>query len=518
MDPSFQLDGLIYVPLSDTGVMVNNQSSITSWPPFDYPARFFATSDTDRNHQQQHQHQQQREFNISFSPQEQDNQLQNAAVPLPPSLFSSSTSALSFLHLSSSPSTCHPLDPSPAITTSTSILSDNMDTLNPSPCFNINSNSLSPFYMSPHASMSRSSSISSVSYVDPTTLMLNNTPDPSVVSSCYSTPVSRRLSSFSINGATDSEDDQQRALQSLFEQNFSVSSPILVPIDDLDLDVFSAAASTTAIAPPVYSQDFLMPDGSMCRFDGTSLVPAPTAHYPNSLKDVFDRSPMLSAMPYSGVSFSDPTLLMIPPHVSLTDYSDLTHDSSASAFAFMTAATQSTGSTTTTTATTTRLPVKKSHSRKCTLKVASLRHNSADSAYSSSSGSGIKASRFNGSNSSSDNNSNSNNSNYPKYRKEGAGEFKCPFEGCNYHYNLKRELNRHRNVHVFAGKDKYRCMNCNSGLCRLDSVKRHMEAKGKAECLKKGLYQEFRENGELVRIRKCKPSWYEAAAAASRRA
>ncbi|KAG0261334.1 hypothetical protein BG011_001108 [Mortierella polycephala] len=383
-----------------------------------------------------------------------------------------------------------------------------MDTLSPSSCFNINSNNLSPFYMSPHASMSRSSSISSVSYVDPTTLMLNNTPDPSVVSSCCSTPVSRRLSSFSINGATDSEDDQHRALQSLFEQNFSVSSPVLVPTDDLDPEAFSVGVSSATTTPPVYSQDFLMPDGSMCRFDGTSLVPAPTAHYPNALKDVFDHSPMLNAMPYSGASFSDPVLaMMIPPHLSLTDYSGLTHDSSASEFAFMSTTTQSTSSA----ATATCLPVKKSHSRKCTLKATSLRRNSADSAYSSSSGSGIKISGSNSSNSS-NNNNNKNNSYYSKYRKEGAGEFKCPFEGCNYHYNLKRELNRHRNVHVFAGKDKYRCMNCNSGLCRLDSVKRHMEAKGKVECLRKGLYQEFRENGELVRIRKCKPSWYEAAA------
>ncbi|KAF9108819.1 hypothetical protein BGX29_005730 [Mortierella sp. GBA35] len=102
-----------------------------------------------------------------------------------------------------------------------------------------------------------------------------------------------------------------------------------------------------------------------------------------------------------------------------------------------------------------------------------------------------------------------------RYRKDGAGQYQCPYEGCTYRYNLKRELNRHRNVHVFAGKDKYRCLNCNSGLCRLDSVKRHMEAKGKADCLKKGLYQEFHENGNLSRIRKCKQSWYDAAAAAA---
>ncbi|KAK3805709.1 MAG: hypothetical protein JOS17DRAFT_823094 [Linnemannia elongata] len=101
-----------------------------------------------------------------------------------------------------------------------------------------------------------------------------------------------------------------------------------------------------------------------------------------------------------------------------------------------------------------------------------------------------------------------------KYRKDKNGQFQCPYSGCDYRYNLKREFNRHRNVHVFAGKDKYRCMNCNSGLCRLDSVKRHMEAKGKAECLKRGFYEEFHESGQYSLIRKCKPSWYEAAAAA----
>ncbi|KAF9910270.1 hypothetical protein EC991_006999 [Linnemannia zychae] len=101
-----------------------------------------------------------------------------------------------------------------------------------------------------------------------------------------------------------------------------------------------------------------------------------------------------------------------------------------------------------------------------------------------------------------------------KYRKDKNGQFQCPFAGCDYRYNLKREFSRHRNVHVFAGKDKYRCMHCGSGLCRLDSVKRHMEAKGKADCLKKGLYEEFHESGQCSLIRKCKESWYEAAAAA----
>ncbi|KAG0301205.1 hypothetical protein BGZ97_002878 [Linnemannia gamsii] len=101
-----------------------------------------------------------------------------------------------------------------------------------------------------------------------------------------------------------------------------------------------------------------------------------------------------------------------------------------------------------------------------------------------------------------------------KYRKDKNGDFQCPYAGCDYRYNLKREFNRHRNVHVFAGKDKYRCMNCGSGLCRLDSVKRHMEAKGKAECLRKGFYEEFHESGQYSLIRKCKATWYEAAAVA----
>ncbi|KAF9207913.1 hypothetical protein BGZ49_010267 [Haplosporangium sp. Z 27] len=114
-----------------------------------------------------------------------------------------------------------------------------------------------------------------------------------------------------------------------------------------------------------------------------------------------------------------------------------------------------------------------------------------------------------GGNSTGNNNSrNSSSYNNNKYRKDGNGVYQCPFKDCLYRYNLRRELNRHQNVHLYAGRDKYRCMNCNSGLCRLDSVKRHMEAKGKTECLKMGLYQEFKENGDLVRVRECKSSWY----------
>ncbi|KAF9934143.1 hypothetical protein BGZ67_004002 [Mortierella alpina] len=169
----------------------------------------------------------------------------------------------------------------------------------------------------------------------------------------------------------------------------------------------------------------------------------------------------------------------IPPHVSVADYSFM--DSTHSQKTLPKHAVPSRVSL----PSARRVPSK-----------ASTRRGSTDSAYSSSSSLGVKCS-----------------SGSKKYRKDGAGEFLCPFEGCTYRYNLRRELNRHSNVHAFAGRDKYRCMNCNSGLCRLDSVKRHMEAKGKAECLKKGRYQEFRENGELVRERHCKPSWYEAAAA-----
>ncbi|KAF9581256.1 hypothetical protein BGW38_001788 [Lunasporangiospora selenospora] len=106
-----------------------------------------------------------------------------------------------------------------------------------------------------------------------------------------------------------------------------------------------------------------------------------------------------------------------------------------------------------------------------------------------------------------------------RYRKNGAGKFACPFDGCNYRFNLNRELTRHRNVHLFAGKSRYQCANCETGLCRLDSVKRHMEAKGKKACLMNGLYKEFCEEGGLIATYACKESWYlaaEAAAAARR--
>ncbi|KAG0025994.1 hypothetical protein BGZ82_009703 [Podila clonocystis] len=95
-----------------------------------------------------------------------------------------------------------------------------------------------------------------------------------------------------------------------------------------------------------------------------------------------------------------------------------------------------------------------------------------------------------------------------------TAKFPCPFAECDYRYNLKRELNRHKNIHLFEDKDKYQCLHCNAGLCRLDSVKRHMEAKGKSACLEYGLYREFKPNGEVKRVRKCKDNWYAAAVAA----
>lgn len=96
-------------------------------------------------------------------------------------------------------------------------------------------------------------------------------------------------------------------------------------------------------------------------------------------------------------------------------------------------------------------------------------------------------------------------------------KFSCPFAGCDYRYNLKRELNRHKNTHLFEDKDKYQCLHCNAGLCRLDSVKRHMEAKGKSACLEYGLYQEFKPTGEVFRVKKCKDNWYAAAVAARKK-
>ncbi|KAF9968624.1 hypothetical protein BGZ70_001360 [Mortierella alpina] len=269
-------------------------------------------------------------------------------------------------------------------------------------------------------------------------------------------------------------------MRSLFENHFSMSSPVATSPAAVDSDYF-ATSRTASVPSSLFSPELLLPDGTVYHFDGTSLTPTGSAHFSNL--HTLERSPMLAPAAFvdSKTLLDSSFPFLIPPEVSIADYSlmDSPHSTKT-------------------------LPKHAVPSRVCKILPsarrapfrAAARRGSTDSAYSSSSSLGVKCS-----------------SGSKKYRKDGAGEFQCPFEGCAYRYNLRRELNRHSNVHAFAGRDKYRCMNCNSGLCRLDSVKRHMEAKGKAECLKKGLYQEFRENGELVRVRRCKPSWYEATAA-----
>ncbi|KAF9960484.1 hypothetical protein BGZ72_006866 [Mortierella alpina] len=354
-----------------------------------------------------------------------------------------------------------------------------MDILTSIPSSSFNMNNLTPFYNAlPRTNMSRSSSTSSLNCIDPASLMLS--PAFTTTSSCQSTPQSRRLSTFSAAEGAESEDDQHRIMRSLFEEHFSMSSPAATSPATVDSAYFSASRAAPATSS-LFSPELLLPDGSVYHFDGTSLAPVASAHFSNLHS--LDRSPMLTPAAF----VDQKTLLdssfpfLIPPQVSIADYSFM--DSIQSTKTLPKHAVPS------------RVCKSLPSSRRAPPR-ASARRGSTDSAYSSSSSLSVKCS-----------------SGSKKYRKDGAGEFLCPFEGCTYRYNLRRELNRHSNVHAFAGRDKYRCMNCNSGLCRLDSVKRHMEAKGKAECLKNGLYQEFKENGELVRVRRCKPSWYEAAAA-----
>ncbi|KAF8941086.1 hypothetical protein BGZ58_002550 [Dissophora ornata] len=270
----------------------------------------------------------------------------------------------------------------------------------------------------------------------------------------------------------------------------------------------------TAVATPSLLHDFTMPDGTIYRFDGTSLVLAPSLHFSNvalqSLPSSLDESPVLNSMSMftsNNVLLDDGfSSMLMPSYLQMLPAYSL-FDNSASPML-------------------TTVPIEEKFDDACTITVRNPtsraakkrvlknntstagRRSSSDSVSSSSSSSIGQQPYSSGSNYSSSNSGKSH-----RYRKEGAGDYQCPFDGCTYRYNLRRELNRHKNVHLFAGKDRYRCVNCNSGLCRLDSVKRHMEAKGKTECLKRGLYKEFRDNGELLRVRKCKPRWYETAAA-----
>lgn len=464
MDSTFPLDGFIYTPLNGSGNATDSNSPISSWPSFDGALSFFLT-------QMDNQQQQQCAINSGFSIN-QFSDARNQNLTAPP--IHSSSSPPTILSFPSSTS-CHPFDPSPLVTST----SNSMDILSSIPSTGLNMNNLTPFYnLSSRPNMSRSSSTSSLSCVDPASLMLS--PAFTTASSCSSTPQSRCLSTFSAAGGVESEDDQHRIMRSLFEDHFSMSSPAATPPATVDSEYFSASRPAP-VSSSLFSPELLLPDGTVYHFDGTSLTQTATAHFSNL--HTLDRSPMLTPEAFvDQKTLLDSTFpFMIPPQVSMADYSLM--DSIHSTKSIPKHAVSS------------RVCKSLPPARKVPPK-SYTRRGSTDSAYSSSSSLGVKCS-----------------SGSKKYRKDGAGEFLCPFEGCTYRYNLRRELNRHSNVHAFAGRDKYRCMNCNSGLCRLDSVKRHMEAKGKAECLKKGLYQEFRENGELVRVRRCKPSWYEAAAA-----
>ncbi|KAI1299776.1 hypothetical protein EDD11_006437 [Mortierella claussenii] len=325
--------------------------------------------------------------------------------------------------------------------------------------------------------------------IEPAALTLNGNQGSSTYSLSPVLPSqdSRRDSVCSLTMG-DYDDEHMRVM---FERNLAISIP--------PLPMAVCTSSEHSTTSQAFVQDFVMPDGTIYRFDGTDLVPVPSTHFSN-LTSLEETSPVVPSMPkFSNNAFFHQTLMSLAaPEVSMTMYcSELAQPAPEKPARRVNSRILRTG------------PAKKSSLRKSPL----VRRGSADSAYSSSSSSSASQSRQQTTSHSSDASTQNDNTSNSKYRKEGAGEYQCPFENCTYRYNLRRELNRHRNVHLFAGKDKYRCMNCNSGLCRLDSVKRHMEAKGKSECLKMGLYQEFRDNGELVKVRKCKATWYEAAAA-----
>ncbi|KAF9112244.1 hypothetical protein BGX27_003753 [Mortierella sp. AM989] len=349
--------------------------------------------------------------------------------------------------------------------------------------------------------------------IDPAALILNSNQGSSNASPCISTPGSRRHSSFSICGDLENDDDQHAEMHSMFEGNFTLSTP--------PLTARTSATQEHHVPTQPFMQDLVLPDGAVYRFDGTSLVAVSRSHF-GDMSNSRNASPSLTPAPFTNNSAMNHALsMMIPPRASLTD---ITHfgppmlpTSSGEEPERAVRHRETRGRSIIKSLSLKNLSLKNLSLKNLSLKKNSVvRRTSLDSASSSSScstgppHSDMSSCNTLGSGSGSSSNNIVNNI---KYRKEGTGEFQCPFDNCTYRYNLRRELNRHRNVHLYAGKDKYRCMNCNSGLCRLDSVKRHMEAKGKAECLKKGLYQEFKENGELVRVRKCKPSWYEAAAA-----
>ncbi|GJJ69444.1 hypothetical protein EMPS_01790 [Entomortierella parvispora] len=573
MDPSYSINtnGFIYTPLSDEGHITSSGSPITSWPSYD-GTQGYLVSQADYSNYNRHLQLQQHEFNlqhnVGFTVVHPD---QIEQEPLSSFASSSLWSHISpLIPPTSSPlsisSSRHPLDLTPIDTKNLSISS--MDLLHPSPehlhgastdDFGFNSNNLTSFLnIQSAATLSRSSSPTSNGCIDPAALLLKQ--DPSLMthgtstisaSSCFSTPESRRLSSFSISGGLEEDTTFSDAI-SAYESarknwTSSSSSNRSVPSTPDPSEGWNGCS--------VYAPDLMLADGTLLRFDGRSLVPALStcspidftvtddSFVPSSEREI--ACPQAITLNPANLMHSNADIsLMMPSYIPYAEFSQLGIDvagqGSSSSMMNPTDPTLLSDSpphngqqmpvySLTSTSSPLRPSVSSTDHRLKHKKTASLRKSafedrrrrgSTDSAYHSSSSSSSTTMKPRASSSSmsnsfdSNSNSNSNNSSSSnRYRKDGVGEFKCPFEGCDYHYNLRRELNRHRNVHVFAGRDKYRCMNCNSGLCRLDSVKRHMEAKGKSECLKRGLYQEFREDGELARVRHCKPSWYEGAAA-----
>ncbi|KAG0046051.1 hypothetical protein BGZ83_008751 [Gryganskiella cystojenkinii] len=570
MDPSptYSLNGFIYTPLSDTGMIVNSGTPITSWPSYDGTMGYKPVSLTDYQYyaQQQKGPNQQQSHQLGFTVDYQEQNKQGSSSSLLSHISSSSLSSSSppspssssLTSPSTSSSSCHPFDLPPIITKNLDSLLptiDSMDMLHQYfPSSNTHDNNgdsslfgtqdminLSPYC---HLTSAGSTDISRCSSttgssgsgcIDPSTLMMSESASSTAVSSMSSPPASHRPSmSYSVSGEESTRNmtfaevvaayNGQRAALTLAARSCTPDPESNRETPTTTTMMFQQDPHQHQPLPPleVYTQDFMLADGTRLRFDGHSLVPASSS----SMLE----SPVLTVNPaelmHNPVSNNNMSVMSPSSYIPYAEFSQLGIHSNPGSPSPSPISPHPTGhlpfsSSSSTLSMSLRERPQPRHKKTTLLRKSVFedrrRRGSADSAYhssssSSSSSSGQSLTRTRSSSvppSSLKTGPGSQN----RYRKDGVGEFKCPFDGCDYHYNLRRELNRHRNVHVFAGRDKYRCMNCNSGLCRLDSVKRHMEAKGKSECLKRGLYQEFREDGELVRIRQCKPNWYEGAAA-----
>ncbi|KAF9546501.1 hypothetical protein EC957_009715 [Mortierella hygrophila] len=628
------LEGYIYTPLSNTGEILDNLSSISAWPSYDGTNGLIAPSLPERQQQQQHdtfesitsikQEHQVRPLNAIYSADSLSPFNSTA-----PTTDSSTNSSLSHANYPSNDTfadfdSCHlndandPKDnkdiqrlfdfnslferPDTSYKHDSNIESDQKNndmelfttTYTTKSTAALNVNKPSPFSIHfPYMTMSRSSSFTSaVSYIEPALLTKNNNYDNNdasskcAVESNFSSPQARLLLTFS-DGGLKTGDDSYTTMQ--IEDSLRMGSPEFISYssDQFEpkspLSSFSVAAAASPTVPAqgsslransLTSQDIHMSDGSIFRFDGASFRPVPSTtttstmmnnpYISSSLMTMVD--PTLSLSPsmmmtgprqcmtaaastdvsssYYSTTSLDPfsyyhhkfpsindsfkTYNKSPYHRHLPQKSAATTtDSAAFAAALLTPQPARHGSkdfpySTGSIACRRSRRLMGNHSRhsSATSFKDSDEHNHKRSSASPSPLTSSLSIFTLESSTSSDSSpetppSYSSSSKSPaKYRKDKNGQFQCPYAGCDYRYNLKREFNRHRNVHVFAGKDKYRCMNCNSGLCRLDSVKRHMEAKGKAECLRKGFYEEFHESGQYSLIRKCKSTWYEAAAAA----